>query len=72
VYPVEHYIFLSNLGLELNTAKGHENELDKTTIRRSQGNANSINKLEMNCYIVILNTFIFIFHPLLVITECGG
>jgi len=58
---VEHYI-LSYLGLELNTAKGHENELDKTTIRTSQGNANSLNKLGMNFYVVILNTFIFVFH----------
>jgi hypothetical protein len=62
VYPVEHYIFLSYLELELNTAKGHENELDKTTIRTSQGNENSLNKLGMYFHVVILNTFIFVFH----------
>jgi len=57
VYPVEHYIFIPYLGLELNTAKGHENELDKSTIRRLQGNANSLNKLGMNFHVVI-----FVFH----------
>jgi len=48
------------LGLELNKEKGSENELDKTTIR-SQGNANSL-KLGMNFHVVILSTFIFVFH----------
>lgn len=54
---MEHYIFIPYLGLELNTAKGHENELDKSTIRRLQGNANSLNKLGMNFHVVI-----FVFH----------
>ena len=59
---MEHYVFLSYLGLELNTAKGRGNELDKTTIRRLQGNANSLNKFGINFHVVILNTFIFVFH----------
>jgi hypothetical protein len=63
---VEHYIFLSYLWLDLNTAKGHENELDKTTIRRSQRNANSISKLGTNFHTVISNNYIYFYFPLIV------
>jgi hypothetical protein len=66
VNPVEHYIFLLYLGLELNTTKGHEKELDKTTIRTSQGNANSLNKLGMTFHVIILNTFIYFCFPLII------